>query len=434
MFSLARSRLAVGFALFTFHSSAATIEEYMPIFMAQLKYNALYIGSVHLLGLIMQLIGIPFAGHLLDKFQTRKRMLFICIALTIPIILLFLAPNILCELTPPTKDSVSIFCEILPIRNSSIDDKTTKCKTLATYDDNASDVNPQSWSPDIGLKLFFIMFFLRGVHELLKRISHSLITIATLTDTQNDKGRLRYYACCGELGAGISLFIVGVLASSLLHSVCGVDVSSYSAVFIYAAAIQCFASLAIPWMKFDYLEKRIVYYANVKSVLYDPHYILIMAICAHSGLCTAFQVRWEFWYMKQLGGSPLVMAVGGLTRRLIIGLWLILSRPVIEKLGELYVIAISLLIFAASFAALAFTHNAWFVIVIDSFQAASFVLSHASFVIHFSKASSTASSSFFQGKPFIAISPLLLSYFVHLHNTIYFNQRARTHRGCVNNI
>jgi hypothetical protein len=144
-------------------------------------------------------------------------------------------------------------------------------------------------------------------------------------------------------------------------------------------------------------------YDEIKRVLHNPHYILILLSCAHTGFCTAFQYRWEFWYIKQLGGNPLVMAVSGLLRRTVVAFWFILSGGIIGKLGELNVIAISLSIFAATFAALAFMENAWFVVVLDNFQAASSVLTHASIVVHMSKAGSETTSAFLRGKLFFFI-------------------------------
>ena len=104
--------------------------------------------------------------------------------------------------------------------------------------------------------------------------------------------------------------------------------------------------------------------------------------------------------MEKLGGTPLVIAVGGLIRRSIVAVWFLLSRSIIDRLGELYVIAISLFTFAASFAALAFIGKSWLVIVFDSFQAIGYVLVYSSFVVHFSKVGSKASSAAMQGKVF----------------------------------
>ncbi len=394
MFPLTRDSVAVGFAFFTFRSCMAAIEEYMPLFMAQLGYSTLYIGIIPLLGFVAHLIGIPLDGYVSGKFQIRKLMLFLCIVISIPIILLFLVPK-----------APDVPCEILPREYSN----TTKSMAMISSINESSALHHTSSDntrlDDGGtkLKFFLIIFFLRGIYELIKTHSVSLITVATMTRNKDDKAKLSYYGCWGELGAGISLFVVGVLAGYVFHLVCGEEVPSYHIAFLYAAAVQCLTLLALPWLKYEYLEKPVVNHDEVKSVLYNPHYILILFICTYAGFCAAFQFRWEFWYIEQLGGSPLVMAISGLIRRPVVGFWFILSGGVIGKLGELNIIAISLAIFAASFAALAFTENVWLVILVDNFQAGSFVLTYASIVTHFSKAGSEASSAFLQGKLFLRI-------------------------------
>ena len=113
--------------------------------------------------------------------------------------------------------------------------------------------------------------------------------------------------------------------------------------------------------------------------------------------------------MEKLGATPLVIAVGGLVRRPIIAVWFLLSRSIIDRLGELYVIAISLSTFAVSFAALAFAQKPWQVIVFDIFQSIGYVLIYSSLVVHFSKAGSKASSGAIQGKVF---SMLRLCFYI----------------------
>ena len=360
----------------------------MPLFMAQLGYSTLYIGIVPLFGFITRLIVVPLGSYVSDKFQIRRLMLFLCIVISIPTILLFLAPK-----------GPDVPCKMSPLANSSIGiNNTTKSSPMSSMFHDAVFHN---WLDVTRFQFFLILLFLRGTYELLKNLSVDLTTEITHED---DKEKPRYYGCWGELGAGISLFVVGLLAGHIFHLFCGEKLPSYYIAFLYAAAVQCLSLLALPCLKYEYREKRDdVDYDEIKRVLHNPHYILILLSCAHTGFCTAFQYRWEFWYIKQLGGNPLVMAVSGLLRRTVVAFWFILSGGIIGKLGELNVIAISLSIFAATFAALAFMENAWFVVVLDNFQAASSVLTHASIVVHMSKAGSETTSAFLRGKLFFFI-------------------------------
>ena len=428
MFSLTYGGFAVSFAFFMFRSCVATVEKYTPLFMGQLGYNATYIGLVTILGLVTQTIGIPLAGFLADKFRIRKLILLISILIVILNTLLFLVPRhpeITCETPSSTNSSLANgngtafaasitslkhhHSTTIAFRNLTNEISLSRSnETPIKLSENESSRIHHTYLPNetlvkqnnSGYKLtFFLIFlFLRGIYELMKRLGLTLIIVATMTHIKDDKTKFGFYACWGEIGAGLSLFLVGILVGHVRHFLCGEQVPSYHVSFFYAVAVQCMTLFALPWMKYEYLEKRVVNYADVKKALCKPHYILMLVVCAHAGLCSAFQTRWEFWYMEKLGGSPLVMAVGGLIRRPIVGVWFLLSRGIINRLGELNVIAISLFIFAASFSALAFIANPWLVIVFDNFQSAAYVLMFASFVIHFSKAASKASSAVIQGK------------------------------------
>jgi MFS family permease len=393
MFSLTVGGVAVGLAFFLFRPSVCILEEYTPLYLKQIGYSASFIGLAPVLGLLTQTVGIPLFGYLADKFRARRLFLFLSIVISIPSTLLFLASH--------TPDPI---CDE-SMRNSTMTNNTID-PTMNRTDNftglpSASPSFPVTTKSDNNgerLKFFFIFMVLRGIFELSKRLTVTLITVAAMTHLKQDKSKFGYYACWGEMGGGLALFVVGMSLTHILHNVCGEQVADYVVIFYFVVGLQVLTLGVLPFMKFEYLEHRVIDYQEVKKVLTSPHYILILVICCHSGLCSAFQARWEFWYIEKLGGSSVVMAVGGLLRRPIVAVWFLLSRSIITRFGELRVIAFSLFIFAGSFLALAFIENAWLVIVFDNFQAASYVLSFASFVVHFSKAGSEASTAFFQGK------------------------------------
>ena len=162
-----------------------------------------------------------------------------------------------------------------------------------------------------------------------------------------------------------------------------------------------FLSLALgtlPWMTFEYLDYRVINWPEVKGVVFDPHYIVMMAMAYFVGFCHAFPVGWEFWYIDQLSGGPVLMAVDGFTRRLFVVLCFYVSGKFIEKFGELETVALSLFLYALGFLALSFIRIAWLVLVVDIFYAAGFAFSLSSLVVHFSKAATKASSATIQGE------------------------------------
>ena len=391
--SLTVGGVAIGLAFFLFRPSVCVVEEYTPLYLKQIGYSASFIGLAPLLGLVTQTIGIPLLGFLADKFRARKLFLFLSVLISIPSTLLFLAaknPQPICD---ESKGNSTI-------RNNTIVNSLLNLTgNVAELPSPSSDT--QSDNDRERLTFFLIFMALRGIFELSKRLTVTLITVAAMTHLKQDKSKFGYYASWGEIGGGIALFIVGMSLYHFQHQVCGDQDPNYVIIFFFVVGFQALTLGTLPFMKFEYLDHRVIDYKEVKKVLTKPHYILILVICCHSGLCSAFQTRWEFWYIEKLGGSSIVMAVAGLLRRPVVAVWFLLSRLIVGRFGELRVIAFSLLIFAISFFALAFIEDAWLVILFDNFQAASYVLSFTSFVVHFSKAGSEASTAFFQGE-FIA--------------------------------
>jgi MFS family permease len=420
--------VAVSIAFLFFRASVASVEEYMPLYLRQVGLTATYIGVIPLFGLLTQAVGVPLISYVADKLRARKSFLFLSILFIIPITLLFPLPqypqqpcegsikNVSLRLgnhtTISPHESLNRFR--LPSTNANVsalnrhkynqisspygDDQGIDGIATKFSENQSSGILNDGTKLHERLKFFGLMIFLRGLFELFKRLIVTMLTVAVLTHTKQDKTKYGYYASWGEIGGGLALFVIGITVSRFRHFICTYTASDYYLAFVYAAAFQCLTMVPLHWLNFEYFEQRVVNLTEVKAVLLKPHYLLLLAIACHGGLCSAFQTRWEFWYMEELGGTPVVMAVGGLVRRPVVAVWFFLSRSVVDRLGELNGIAISLFVFAASFAALAFATNPWHVIVFDNFQSAAFVLMFASIVIHFSKAASKASSATIQGK------------------------------------
>ena len=402
MFSLTIGGVAIGLAYFLFRPSVCIVEEYTPLYLQQIGYSAAFIGLAPILGLFTQTFGIPSLSYLADKYRARKLFLFLSISISIPSALLFLAAPVPDPICDETKGNLTMRNNTIVTPLNKTDNYTSVLRSfnVSSFNDTGSSLfEAEPDGLDKKRQTFFIIFIiLRGIFELSKRLTVTLITVAAMTHLKQDKSKFGNYACWGEIGGGLALFMVGMSLSHILHYVCGDLVPNYLAIFFFVVGFQLLTLLTVPFMNFEYLEHKVIDYQEVKEVLTTPHYILILVICCHSGWCSAFQVRWEFWYMQKLGGSSVVMAVGGLLRRPFVAVWFLLSRHIIGKFGELKIIAVALFVFAGSFVGLAFIENAWLVILFDNFQAAAYVLSFASFVVHFSNVGSKASTAFFQGK------------------------------------
>ena len=201
-----------------------------------------------------------------------------------------------------------------------------------------------------------------------------------------------------HISGSVSLFVVGLLASHFTLNICGVIGNVYYIAFVWSSMSIMLSSFALPWFKYEYLEHRLVNWNEVKCIFGDTHYVFILIIGLLLGSSTSFQFTWEFWYISELSGSPIIMGVGGLIRQPLVAVWFYLSWYLIEKVGDLKTIAVTLFLFSVSFLAISFINIPWLVLVVDILQAAGYGFSNTALNIHFSKAGSKASSAVILGK------------------------------------
>ena len=403
--------IAVGLAFFIFVPGVAILEEYTALYLEQLGYSETFIGLATMLGLLAQVVGVPLLSYLADKYRARKIFFFFSILTAATSMLLVFAapiPQPICDRT--TKNNT--------LRNSTI---VSSLNTTDHYNNGSLVVksspyvvglDSHNYEPLPGPRkihvsekldsqriVFFVIFLiLRGIFELTKRFVITLIIVAAITHLKENKSRFGWYTCWGTIGGGIALFISGMSLKQIRHNVCGKMVSNYVVVFFFVAGYVLFTLLTLPFIKMEYHEQKTIDYKEVKGFLTTFHYIFTLAMCCLAGWFRMFHIQWEFWYIHRLGGSTVVMAVSGLFKRMIIAVWFLLSPGIINYFTELKAIAFGFLTFSVSFFILAFIKDAWLIIPLDISQAFAFVVTYASFVIHFSKLGSKATAVFFQGK------------------------------------
>ena len=219
-----------------------------------------------------------------------------------------------------------------------------------------------------------------------------------LPQRKERKLRVIQYIMSMHISASVSLFSVGLLASHFKLNICGVIGDGYYIASVWAPAAIILSSFAVSWFKYDYLEHRVVNWTEVKCVLSDIHYVFLLSLGLFLGSCCAFQMYWQFWYISELSGSPTFMGVTDLIRRPLVAVSFYLSEHLIERVGDLKTITVSLFLFSVSFLAISFINIAWLVLVVDILQAAGYAFLYTGLNIHFSKCGSKASSAVILGK------------------------------------
>lgn len=399
MFSFTKSGCALLVVFFMFRGSSETVEEFSLLYLKQLGYDSFYVGLMPLFGLFTQLTGVPVCAYLSDKFRIRKFALILAVFTSIPAILMYMIPlatGLPCEPSTQKDDRLYFHNQTLTkfinksftrerelqsrmFSNLTVNNLPAGDKTYVFEDKSGKKYDSQK------ILYFLLLCTVNGMFELCRRLTVGLVTVAAITHLKDKKSKFTLYEGIGAAGTGITLCVVSFIAGHFKYTRCGVEIPSFFVAFPVAAAQQCFTLLGVLWLKFDYQDKDDnVNYKTAILTLLKPHYIFILCIGLHVGACNGFITRWQYWYMDKFGGSTTVMGVEGLLKQLVLGtFWCVVTVHVLNTLGEYATMAVSLFLFAISFALLALIKNLWLVILIDNFELAAYIFFYSAVVLYF---------------------------------------------------
>ena len=248
--------------------------------------------------------------------------------------------------------------------------------------------------------LFLILTLSRSLITYFDRTNSALANLATITHLKEERASYGAYRMWNYLGSTFSVSSVAVLAWFIMIYICRDEKYGYFIAFIWGAVMTLLSILALPWFKFEYNEKKSFNWSGVKSDVFNGYYMFMFIVHFYTGICLAFQVYWEFWYLDGLSASPLLLGGAVLIRRPLIAVSALGSSYLISKIGDLKTVCVALLLYGVSFFALSFTRIAWLVLVIDTCQAVANGLSYCAFIVLFHKASSKENSGIILGRYF----------------------------------
>ena len=416
MVFLTLPELALKWSFFFQIGSQVAFEEYLPLFLKQLGFNASQVGFTAAMGL--PILFSPLFGLLGDKFRARKLVLILLILF---LLLLILAP--LLALVSPLGD-----CK--EIRNhSTVDTDAKKRPTNKTFSfKNVAKSVPKTITSNVSLfslpssvgsslsfnnqtshegkpagtlawssNLFIFIVITKGLYEALRSAALTSYNVAAMTHLRKERTRYGSYFCWGHIGASFSVFAVGIMALFIKLPICGIIGYGYFTVCLFSALFMAHCLCVVPWVKYEYLDHRVINWSDVRGVVFNFHYLVVLFVGLCIGICFGYQTFWENWYIDELSGGPLIMALCGITRRPFLALWFHLSGRFMSKVGELRAMAAALLLASVSLLALSFIQVPWLVLLVDVFMSAALALSYSAINVHLSKAGSEASSSVILG-------------------------------------
>jgi hypothetical protein len=263
-----------------------------------------------------------------------------------------------------------------------------------THSSDHSDVRPQR----LLSALFFVLLLSRSLTWCFDCVNLSLVNLATVTFLKEENASYGAYYMWSYVGTALSASCVAVLAWFVRISICGVEIYGYFIAFCWGGLVTTLSLVSLPWLMFEYSEKKSFNWSGVKSDIFNMHYVFIFIVLFYTALCSAFQAYWEFWYLDELSASPLLLAGTVSIRRGFLAVFTLSSTYLIRKIGDLQTVCIALFLYSSSFLALSFTRIAWLVLVIDTFQAAALGISYCAFTVVFYKAASKENASMILGR------------------------------------
>ena len=247
---------------------------------------------------------VPLVGFLGDRFRARK--LILCVMLLV-LFISTLAPLLPLDFSLPTcfakpseasadgtrllateyiPGNVDIYRNIslngssnafLFRRNEELDSqlfpKRASPPKISTT--TAKEVKQNTFVPWLST-LFVFMAIVRSLFSLTERTLLSLVNVATITYLKERRASYGSYFMWIHIGASVSLFSVGLLASHFTLSICGVIGDGYFITFVWAPAVIMVSSFAVPWFKYEYIEHRVMNWTEVKSIFSDIHYVFLL--------------------------------------------------------------------------------------------------------------------------------------------------------------
>ena len=375
--------------------------------MKQLGLTPQQIGFTTFLGIPHLLI--PLCLFLGDRFRARKMVVFVATLVLVVTCFLTIVPLLISlptcfgrDVTPNTtrefsfvnqlnRDTKNYPATIRNLRNATV---FYPLHTTTSVPKSTVLVYDIPWSSNI----FLLMTATRSLNTLFERVSASIGNVATVTYLGEERSKFGSYYMWGHIGGCVSIFAVSLFAWKIRINICGNEVHGFFMAYIWACGLLFLSMFSFPWFKFEYRNNKAFPWSDVKAVLLNCHYAFMFILSFYIGLCSAFHIFWEFWYLDNLAASPLIIGTAGLIRRPILALSIMMSGRILSRIGELNTICLSAALFALSFLGLSFTRSPWLVIGLDMFQAAGTAISYAAFTVHISKSGSKNCSGTILGK------------------------------------
>ena len=205
-----------------------------------------------------------------------------------------------------------------------------------------------------------------------------------------------YYRLWGSAGWGIMSPVIGFAITHITRDYCGTKAGSYFIIFYFYLGFMYLGLLFGSHFEFSYNHNDHVH-QTVKSALLNFHYGIFLFVTFYAGVCYGFLLYFVNWFIDGLGGTAIVMGTATACKSIMDVLGFFLAGRIIDTLGHLNTVTISLIAYIGAFISYSYITEPWYAVPIEVLHAGAYALVWSASVSYLNKAAPAGSSATVQG-------------------------------------
>ncbi|XP_043287431.1 major facilitator superfamily domain-containing protein 6-B [Venturia canescens] len=215
--------------------------------------------------------------------------------------------------------------------------------------------------------------------------------IAILREQKADYGLQRIY---GSIGGMISSPLSGLFIDWASQ---GKVYTDFRPAFYLYAALKIASGVLMLSINLEFKSPASNVVSDVVSVLKNVEIVALLLACFMLGTAWGYIESFLFWLLQDLGGSRSLMGititVGGIAGIPL----LVLSGPIIEKIGHPNVLFIGFVFYAVRLLGYSLIYNPWLSLIFEALESVTAALSFTAAVTYAAKLSTTTTDTSIQG-------------------------------------
>ncbi|KAK0172204.1 hypothetical protein PV328_005551 [Microctonus aethiopoides] len=297
-----------------------------------------------------------------------------------------------CENNQESKTKISITIQTINSTSLNIDGCTKRCIATAPREQMCSNMVTVI---EYNVQLTFWLYL--GIRVFIGIIGGTAFAmfegavIAILREQKADYGLQRIY---GAIGGMISSPLSGLLIDYASRNK---QYTDFRPAFYLYAALKMASGVLMLTINLEFKSPAHNVIGDVISVLKNIEIVALLLACFVLGTAWGYIESFLFWLIQDLGGSRSLMGititVGGIAGIPL----LVLSGPIINKIGHPNVLFIGFVFYAVRLFGYSLIYNPWLCLIFEALESVTASLSFTAAVTYAAKLSTTTTDSSIQG-------------------------------------